>query len=640
MRWSDFMDGEGRFRVSRLRRLSTVLLLLAATACSTGTGDKPGEVSGDVATELPPVDQSAQELLDIPDTFDTFSSDSPELDAFAIDDKPEGLSPPDAVETESDTQAPVCLLPPPKGEYTGTDPAVYFEEQGVTELEMAAFETMSDALLADQSIYFVTTYLADEEAYLIKSQVGTIKFTRHFTAEGPQFEVVEQTGTDPFSCRDASGYNNYEDELKAGENPLGTDYTDLGYEPDDPRVGFIEPGDHCFPSPLLRLAQLYDSPNAPDFHYGMTPFGVGSGGSHGALDVLQARVPLVISGTGIKNGIDESAEPMQVDIAPTALYMMGALPSEGRKHGVDHSATWLKWQDGNPISHVLEDGCVQPYPYVFIFLFDGLASNELVHLFEEEGNVLPAFNEIMSNGTVFRNGALAGFPTVSVPGHLSVGTGMFQGHHFFINNGFYYRSEDRLLSPGDIIAQAQEYAANPQQALDLFDFIFNPEGETLFEAAHRHFGDAVYAASVNELTLRGADYTIVDLAGMVDIREDYFELADMMSMPQLLAIIDEHAASKSILAFTSLYQTDHIGEAYGPHSDQLRAKLIELDAYLQKFLDRLDTVGIRDQSLIVLTADHGMELQDKNRTGNWGAALQSAGYEYLDPDGFGCVYLK
>ena len=565
---------------------------------------------------------------------------SGETDALPVDVPAEGLSPLDTVEIDAEVEAPVCLLPPPEGEYTGTDPAVFFEQQGVSEVEFSTFETMSQALLADQSIYFVSTYLVEEEAYLVKSKVGTIKFTRHFNSEGPQFELVEQTGTDPFLCRDAAGYNTYEAELDAGENPMGTDYTDLGYEEGDPRVGFIDPENHCFPHPYLRIAQLYDSPNAPDFHYGMTPFGVGSGGSLGALDVLQARIPLVISGPGIKKGFDETHEAMQVDIAPTALYMMGALPEAGLRHGVDHSATWLKWQDGSPITHVLEDGCVQPYRYVFIFLFDGLASNELVHLFESGEVELPAFKEIMGDGTVFRNGAVAGFPTVSVPGHLSVGTGMLQGHHFFINNGFYYRSEDRMLSPGDIIAQAQEYAENPQQALDLFDFIFNPEGETMFEAAHRHFGDSVYTASINELTLRGADYTIVDLAGMVDLRDDYFELADMMSMPQLLAIIDEHAATKSILAFTSLYQTDHLGEAYGPHSDQLRAKLTELDGYLAKFLDRLDSAGIRDRSLIILTADHGMELQDKNRTGNWSAALQSTGFEYLDPDGFGCVYLK
>jgi len=58
-----------------------------------------------------------------------------------------------------------------------------------------------------------------------------------------------------------------------------------------------------------------------------------------------------------------------------------------------------------------------------------------------------------------------------------------------------------------------------------------------------------------------------------------------------------------------------------------------------KFLDRLEEKKIADRSLIVLTADHGMELQDKNRNGDWKGALNSTGIPHLDPDGFGFVYL-
>jgi len=536
---------------------------------------------------------------------------------------------------------PTCLEPPPGGEYLNFEPAVGFEDQGVNSYEQEVFQILSEAVLTSPSIYFVTTYLFQEETYLVKWAGGHFKFKRTFGAAGPEFEVVEQEGEDPFKCTDPAGFNTYESELAAYENPMGTSCPELGYEEGDPRVGFIEADKHCYPWPLLRIAQFYDSPNAPDFHYSYTPWGVGGGGSHGALDVLQSRSPFIVAGKGIKKGFDDQETAMIVDLAPTVLYLMGAQPEPGLKHGLEHDTTYLKWQDGRPITSMLEQGCVEPFKYVFILLFDGLESNEIVHLYESKEVELPAFFDIMDQATIFRNGAIVGFPTVSVPGHLSLGTGMFNGHHFFLNNGFYYRKDDLVVAPGDIMAKAEEYLANPEMALELFDFIFNPLGETMFEAAHRHFGDNVFAASVNELTLIGADHNLVDMArAFGDLRTDYFELADQLAVPQILTVLDEQLDSgKPLLFYVSFYTTDHQGEAVGPHGNKLRETLENLDGYLSVFLDKLDEEGIRDQSVIIITADHGMELQDKNRSSNWKVPLQETGLKYKDPDGYGLVYI-
>ena len=193
------------------------------------------------------------------------------------------------------------------------------------------------------------------------------------------------------------------------------------------------------------------------------------------------------------------------------------------------------------------------------------------------------------------------------------------------------------------MAKADEYLADPQKALDLFEFVFNPLGETIFEAAHRHFDDTVFCASVNELTLMGADHNLVDMArafGGAGERADYYDLADQMAIPQLLGLLDEHDGSgKRMLAYLSFYGTDQTGESGGPHSEALREKLVPLDSYIQVFLDKLEELAIRDQSLIILTADHGMELQDKSRAAAWDEAMKQTGLSYVDPDGFGFVYL-
>jgi hypothetical protein len=623
--------------------VASLTILLVISACSNDNSSTPdvkeiieesdAPTPTDSSRELPLLDTHVEEVSD--------ATRSPDVLAGEISIDAVGDSSLD-VEAKAEVQQ-ACLATPAVSTCTEDDFPVPPEGVGLNPLEIPHFEAMSTALLALQNIFFVDTFHPDTGLYEVRWADGYLLFKRSFDSTGPLFEVVELEGENPFGCTDPAGFNTYDAALEAGTNPMETTYEELGYAADDPRVTFIPTEDHCYPFPYLRISQLYDAANAPDFHYSATPWGVGSGGSHGALDVIQARTPLVIAGAGLRQGFESEATPKGVDIAPTILHLLGATPELGLKHGLECDETYLKWQDGEALDGLWEEeACVEPFQFAFIFLYDGLNSNELVHLYESQDVALPGFFDIMDEALIFRNGAITGFPTVSVPGHLSVGTGMLNGHHNFIGNGFYYRVEQQILSPGNIIAEADRYLADPQLALDLFDFIMNPDGETIFEAATRHFGDGIFTASVNELTLRGAQHSLIDMAAAFagGARADYYELADQVAIPQVLGLLDEHAESgKKMLFFVSMYTTDDSGEHGGPHGGELRNKLVSLDLYMSKFLERLDSLNIRDKSVIVLTADHGMELQDKSRSGGWQGAMQGTGVKYLDPDGFGFVYL-
>lgn len=626
-------------RTVHLGLVAAILSLTAACSSSSNSGpeadalldvahDKTAEVGPDVAADDAPVGETVSPVSDLlaelasNDFVDLVADSDPEIDAQA-----------------EEMVAPTCLNPPPTGQFTSDASIVVPQQQGVDQSELASFHVLSDAALSGGKALLVTTWLADEDTYMIKFDGGHVKFKRIFNGSEFTYEVIEQLPGSPLSCTDPAAYNSYESELAAYENPMDTTYEDLGYEADDPRVGFIPSDKHCYPGMFQRIAQLYDAPNAPDFHVSATPYGWGSGGSHGALDVLQSRGPLVFSGAGIKKQFDASTVVRSVDIAPTVLHLMGAVPEPGIKQGVPHDSVYLKWQDGEPQTSMLEEGCVQPYNYVIIILFDGLQSNELVHLYESGEFELPSFTQIMDNGTIFRNGALQGFPSVSVPGHLTVGTGLDNGHHYFVGNGFYYREEEKILSPGDIMAKADEFAAEPEKALELFDEIMNPGAETIFEAAHRHFGEDFFCASINELTLRGADYNLVDLARALGPRIDYYDLADTMAIPQVTDLLGKNFEAGPMLFYLSFYGTDKVGEHVGPHGQELREKMFWLDGQIAPLLSKLDELGIADETLIILTADHGMELQDKNQPGSWAAAMQATEIPYLDPDGFGFVYL-
>jgi hypothetical protein len=60
------------------------------------------------------------------------------------------------------------------------------------------------------------------------------------------------------------------------------------------------------------------------------------------------------------------------------------------------------------------------------------------------------------------------------------------------------------------------------------------------------------------------------------------------------------------LLVVSLSSTDAVGHGYGPDSRELHDQVLQLDRWLGRFLDSLWAAVPREQTLLVLTADHGM----------------------------------
>ena len=99
-----------------------------------------------------------------------------------------------------------------------------------------------------------------------------------------------------------------------------------GFKGMRPRIhpsAFIEPSALTYPHAFERIAQLFDSPLAPDlivsprcWTFGRQP------GQHGALDVVQSRAPLAFAGPRVRPGRYES-EPRHVNVPaqPTAQFI-------------------------------------------------------------------------------------------------------------------------------------------------------------------------------------------------------------------------------------------------------------------------------------------------------------------------------
>src|SRR5262249_57601883 len=72
----------------------------------------------------------------------------------------------------------------------------------------------------------------------------------------------------------------------------------------------------------------------------------GHRGEHGSLDVVQARAPFVVAGTGVRaDGLVPRAGRL-VDVAPTIAELLGVAPAD--------DGTYVRGQDGEGLTDILD----------------------------------------------------------------------------------------------------------------------------------------------------------------------------------------------------------------------------------------------------------------------------------------------
>src|SRR5438093_8695629 len=143
-----------------------------------------------------------------------------------------------------------------------------------------------------------------------------VRFVRFLEpARGYGYRVIEQVGESPIADQDPTAVSTKAEELEAAAKS--------GFSGADMAKPFIEPEHMSYPLAYERIAQLFDSPNAPDIAISPKSYAFGrQAGQHGTLDVVQSRAPLVFSGPGVKSGVTD-ALCSQVDIAPTLAKLLG-----------------------------------------------------------------------------------------------------------------------------------------------------------------------------------------------------------------------------------------------------------------------------------------------------------------------------
>ncbi|MEE8346719.1 MAG: alkaline phosphatase family protein [Dehalococcoidia bacterium] len=472
---------------------------------------------------------------------------------------------------------------------------------------------------------------------------------------GYGYRIVERIGEDPIANQDPTALATLAEELEASARS--------GFSGSDPMRAFIEPEHLTYPLALERIAQLFDSPNAPDIVVNPKTYAFGrQAGQHGALDVVQSRAPLVMFGPGIKAGVTD-ALCAQVDVAPTLALLLGlplidGMDASGRtssERGVEPDV-YLKRQDGKPIEEVLDRspmGELNRRPErVYVLLLDGLSHTQLLERLEKDWESIPNLKRLVDGGVMFRYGTMVTFPSITWPSHNTLGTGAWCGHHDIVNPVYYLRESRQTVTP---------------QGMQFDTARFLSDGvETLYEAVHRVYGKwdgnkGALTASINEPCTRGAGhaalerrlvcdgdrlrdvtrahYDETDPRWREDGKEDVYRYSrvDSQGQAQALLLFGDDTLPPPMFTLQSFFLSDAVGHDYGPHHDAVRTALIETDRRIGEIISLLEQRGLMDSTLFVVTADHGMAPIDTELAANQVQAVLDAGLKAVVPPPF--VYL-
>ena len=398
--------------------------------------------------------------------------------------------------------------------------------------------------------------------------------------------------------------------------------------------------DDAYPLAGRRLASLFDDPRAPDLavvHTGRHswPERHGHPGEHGSLNAVQSRAPFLLSGPGVRlSGVVPGAARV-VDVGPTLAHLAGVgLPALG---GLD----------GRPRTDLAVPGA----RYVVGLLWDGAPSRDLLRLAAD--GTLPAVARLLARGGALDGGAVAEFPSVTLVNHTSALTGVGPGRHGVVNNTFWDREARRQVVANDASTwhRAMEWVRPGVRTVFEHVAAARPEARTACVdepvdggAGYSTFGlvrDLGAASGADALGDRLPDAATDPHATPEAVAADrgyaWGTSVDALGLEQVLGLHADPATAPDLLWWnTTLTDSGH--HAGGPGSALAVASLVDSDRRLGVFLDRLAELGRLDDTVVLLTADHGSQGADPTCTGDWDDALAAAGVPFRD-ENYGFLYL-
>lgn len=247
--------------------------------------------------------------------------------------------------------------------------------------------------------------------------------------------------------------------------------------------------------------------------------------------------------------------------------------------------------------------------YVFLLILDGPRVDDMEHLVRE--GKLPTIEE-----TFFKKGAryqvgTAVFPTSSSSGHQAILSGLLPGRNGIPGLSWLDRANKKMvtyLSPGGL----------KRLQSDLFNWrhLFNPDAEfndtpqTLYKAlagypTFNSFEQVSAGATLSQpkiLLAYGWQYAMAE----------NYEYVDIKAAQKTIRVLSKTPLNRfPRLTVTAFYSLDMMLHYEEPLGERVINAYRHIDVYLRELKNILKKKGILDQSVIVLTGDHGFHMTEQ-----------------------------
>jgi hypothetical protein len=371
---------------------------------------------------------------------------------------------------------------------------------------------------------------------------------------------------------------------------------------------------------------------------------------HGSPWDYDSRIPILFHGAPFVRQGRWASPATHQDIAPTLGAIIGA-PS---------SSTYT----GRVLANVAAPGSRRPRVAV-VMVLDGMRTD----YFDRYARAMPTLTRMRREGAWFSQARSNVLPTVTGVGHATIGTGTDPRIHGITVNNLYNRVTGKPQQAFDKL--------DPRElmALTLAD-IWNLETDG--RALIIGHGGAIRATAglvgrgaclVNGRAVMAASYSTTD-AGWETNPECYrmpeslkafngkrywgevggtwmgHDIASptkfrasavfqRFEADALLAVTEREsigADETTDLVMVNMKGPDYTGHAYGPDSREIEATLTELDRQMTRLLEVLDRKAGPNQSVIVVTADHGMPPPPRDGKRVYPEEVVAAIHQRLDPD--------
>lgn len=208
----------------------------------------------------------------------------------------------------------------------------------------------------------------------------------------------------------------------------------------------------------------------------------------------------------------------------------------------------------------------------------------------------------------------ASFPTKTFPNHYSMATGLYPDHHGIVLNSFFDPPTGRHYS------------------------IFDREA---VEDGYFYGGEPIWVTAENQGVISGSYFWVGSEAEIKGVRPTYWKKYEhkfpyKQRIDSVISWLQKPDEIRPHLVLWYFDEPDHTGHVFGPDSQELEDKIIELDFLIGYFIAEIEKLPIADKINVIVTSDHGMaNISDERRvalednlTMEWVAEMQGYNPNY------------